>query len=68
MHEHNAHHGAENDGFTGRVFLPQPVLRLSLALVLPDSPLSTLAQRTLAPALPTMPAASTRSRATGVKP
>ena len=30
-HEHNGHHGAENDGFTGAFFFPRPVLRLSLA-------------------------------------
>ena len=30
-HEHNGHHGAENDGFTGAFFFPEPVLRLSLA-------------------------------------
>ncbi len=30
-HEHNGHHGAENDGFTGAYFFPEPVLRLPLS-------------------------------------
>ena len=30
-HYHNGHHPAESDGYHGRVLLPRPVLRLSLA-------------------------------------
>jgi hypothetical protein len=31
IHKHNAHHGAENDGFTGAYFYPGPMTRLRRA-------------------------------------
>ncbi len=67
-HEHNGHHGAENDGFTGAYFFPgqfydyhYPVCHGGYTTINPNATDPRCGA-------PTTPAASSRSRATGARP
>ena len=63
MHEHNAHHGAENDGFTGAYFFPNQFYDYHWPWTLAGwTSINT------GPALPMTLVGSIRFPATGVKP
>jgi hypothetical protein len=49
-HEHNGHHGAENDGFTGAFFFPNQFYDYHWPIVLPGISPSTPVQPTREPA------------------
>ena len=67
-HEHNGHHGAENDGFTGAYFFPGQYYDYHYPIVLAGrNTVNTDATDPRAGVLPTA-VASTRFRATGTRP
>ena len=67
-HEHNGHHGAENDGFTGAFFFPNQFYDYHWPIVLGGIySINTDATDPRPAARPTA-AASTRSPATGMRP
>jgi len=66
-HEHNGHHGAENDGFTGAYFYPgqfydyhYPIVHAGLSSINTTRPILAAAAPTGAGASPSSPATGTR--------
>lgn len=67
-HEHNGHHGAENDGFTGAYFFPGQFYDYHYPIVLAGRNTINTTQPTLAPEARTATAESTKYPVTGMKP
>jgi manganese oxidase len=67
-HEHNGHHGAENDGFTGAFFFPNQFYDYHWPIVLAGRDTINTGPRIPGQAAPPTTAGSPTSRATGARP